>query len=165
MLDSVVRYEYNSAIDSSPLTKTIYNYNGRGLKIKQFEFKRGTEYLWEDSVKFEWTYDESGNITSEIKSTWYPYDPSCYPDEYNNCDRNIPTWVFDFKNIWNYNSRNKLTLIEKYVWSLDQKRWIGDVSTVRLEYIYNEKDSLISSNDIGDEILMKAYVWNDLTNQ
>ena len=139
LLDSSVRYEYYSVNDSSPVTKNIYRYDGKGQKYSQHKLIYGDHDSWENSVRYIWLYDEAGNITSKTKSIWYPYDKK---------------WVYDSMEIWKYNDRNKLALSEKYVWSSSLFRWIG--SGNKKEYWYDDKDSL------G---LLIASIWDEEGNK
>jgi len=121
---------------------------------------------WLNSSKYEYTYDERGNL---IYYYWYWYAEQWegyYKSEYAYDERNnriletdyywnseTEQWERDFKYEYTYDERGNLILVAAYQWNSDTEQWkVSD----KYEYTYDER---------GNLILGAAYQWNSDTEQ
>ncbi len=134
--------------------RTIHSYyeDNRKKEIMDEIFKN---YRWRNNMKFEFEYDDMEN--KEIKTTTY-YNSNYLPslkeriirkyDNNNNLieeirqslDKEDSTWNNDFKDVFKYDSIQKIRIGEYYRW--ENSGWIIMVKYID-EYIYDGKGRMI----------------------
>ncbi len=154
--------------------KVDYQYNNHFLVEKNFSQWDDNSSTWELSFKYEYTYDNNGNLVSRIMygntvhrprvrnmnslqpqhKTTYTYDnlQNLIEKTNYNWDINSQDWQLESKNIYNY-TNNLLSEAIYYVWNDINQSWANQIKRL---YSYN-------TNNLLTELIIKE--WDENTSQ
>lgn len=162
-LDSAITFNFNSAIDSIPYYKRIFNFDESGnlLEYSSYSFNEWY-YTWIGKYKVFQNFDLNNNyifihnlLWDTTNSDWYNvskweayYDSNSkfiwgIGSDWSNV---INDWVYTTKEERFYNSSAFIELKMNYSWSTNQNVW--DYSN-KSEYYYN-----------NDTATTFSYIWN-----
>lgn len=110
-LDSIKWQEWDENTGTwSDVSKNLYHYEGN--TVQQTKYNRDLNSgVWEEFTKNEFTYDEGGNVTNDIFSTW---------------NGNTKSWNRISKTAYNFSENDQETKTTHYTWDETGSRWKED---------------------------------------
>ncbi|KXX71101.1 T9SS type A sorting domain-containing protein [Flammeovirga sp. SJP92] len=137
--NTFISYSFSNASDSTPVSKTIYEFDAYNRTTQAFNFNWETEAKdWSRYRKNSYEYDEYGNLALSVTYQW---------------DAIAQKWKGTYKSEKKYDTSGNVLSSYFYKWENVLNNWVG-VSKV--------ESSFSAQNQFTQKI---AYTWNTDSNQ